>query len=158
MTRLWCAVSSVYTRRRARAIEHTVTALSCTQPVHGPVTIGVHRVRHVECAPELHRRVCERACTRGTLHFVCSNIRVNCPFDAYSRWQSASNTPPQYITLRLCRPAIVHGVYFGKGDKPTVCNVRHFKVYGSVHSGWVELADGCVSAHMDSTGFQWPEE
>ncbi len=89
--------------------------------------------------------VSARAHVQSHIFVSYSNIRVNCPFDVHSRWQSASNTPPQYITLRLCRPAIVHGVYFGKGDKPTVCNVRHFKVYGSVHSGWVELADGCVT-------------
>lgn len=45
---------------------------------------------------------------------------------------SSSNNPPQYLTLKLQRPAIVRHITFGKFEKNHVCNLRKFKVYGGL--------------------------
>lgn len=45
---------------------------------------------------------------------------------------SSSNNPPQYLTLKLTRPAIVRQITFGKYEKTHVCNLRKFRVYGGL--------------------------
>ena len=46
------------------------------------------------------------------------------------RWSSDTNTPPQFLTLRLERPAVVTAITFGKYEKAHVCNLKHFRVLG----------------------------
>lgn len=60
------------------------------------------------------------------------NIREDCPSNQVSRWSSYSNTPPQFLTLKLHRPAIVKKIKFGKYEKTHVCNLRKFKVVGGL--------------------------
>lgn len=45
---------------------------------------------------------------------------------------SSTNNPPQYLTLKLKRPAIVRHIKFGKFEKNHVCNLRKFKVFGGL--------------------------
>lgn len=60
------------------------------------------------------------------------NIREDCPSSQVSRWSSNTNTPPQFLTLKLQRPAIVKKIKFGKYEKTHVCNLRKFKVVGGL--------------------------
>ena len=39
---------------------------------------------------------------------------------------------PQYLTLKLQRPAIVQTIKFGKYEKTHVCNLKMFKIYGGL--------------------------
>ena len=50
------------------------------------------------------------------------------PSDQNSRWSSDSNSPPQFLTLRLAKPSVVTSVTFGKFEKTHVCNLKKFKV------------------------------
>lgn len=60
------------------------------------------------------------------------NIREDNPGNQVSRWSSNTNTPPQFLTLKLQRPAIVKKIKFGKYEKNHVCNLRKFKVVGGL--------------------------
>ena len=40
--------------------------------------------------------------------------------------------PPQYLILKLERPAIVQSITFGKYEKTHVCNLKKFKVFGGM--------------------------
>uniref|UniRef100_A0A667Z6M9 Muskelin 1, intracellular mediator containing kelch motifs n=1 Tax=Myripristis murdjan TaxID=586833 RepID=A0A667Z6M9_9TELE len=62
----------------------------------------------------------------------CRNILVDKPNDQSSRWSSESNYPPQYLILKLERPAIVQSITFGKYEKTHVCNLKKFKVFGGM--------------------------
>lgn len=69
------------------------------------------------------------------LYYYCAlfrNIREDCPSNQVSRWSSNTNTPPQFLTLKLQRPAIVKKIKFGKYEKTHVCNLRKFKVMGGL--------------------------
>uniref|UniRef100_A0A8B9C4S1 Muskelin n=2 Tax=Anser TaxID=8842 RepID=A0A8B9C4S1_9AVES len=61
------------------------------------------------------------------------NILVDKPNDQSSRWSSESNYPPQYLILKLERPAIVQSITFGKYEKTHVCNLKKFKVFGGMN-------------------------
>ncbi|KAG9345727.1 hypothetical protein JZ751_008871 [Albula glossodonta] len=63
---------------------------------------------------------------------VLSNILVDKPNDQSSRWSSESNYPPQYLILKMERPAIVQSITFGKYEKTHVCNLKKFKVFGGM--------------------------
>ena len=52
------------------------------------------------------------------------------PSDQSSRWSSETNTPPQYVILKLEKPAIVTKITFGKYERTHSCNLKHFKVFG----------------------------
>jgi len=54
------------------------------------------------------------------------------PSDQTSRWSSDTNSPPQYLVLRLERPAIVTSLSFGKYEKTHVCNLKRFQVLGGM--------------------------
>ncbi|KAG2460382.1 MKLN1 protein, partial [Polypterus senegalus] len=60
------------------------------------------------------------------------NILVDKPNDQSSRWSSESNYPPQYLILKLERPAIAQSITFGKYEKTHVCNLKKFKVFGGM--------------------------
>lgn len=67
---------------------------------------------------------------------------VNRPSDQSSRWSSDSNNPPQFLTLKLERPAIVKTITFGKYEKTHVCNLKKFKVFGGLNDeNMVELVE-----------------
>ncbi|CAB4006393.1 muskelin isoform X2 [Paramuricea clavata] len=55
------------------------------------------------------------------------------PNDQNSRWTSETHHPTQYITLKLEKPAAVTKITFGKYHQNHVCNLKKFKVYGSLH-------------------------
>uniref|UniRef100_A0A452RDL3 Muskelin N-terminal domain-containing protein n=1 Tax=Ursus americanus TaxID=9643 RepID=A0A452RDL3_URSAM len=65
--------------------------------------------------------------------FYFRNILVDKPNDQSSRWSSESNYPPQYLILKLERPAIVQNITFGKYEKTHVCNLKKFKVFGGMN-------------------------
>ncbi|XP_048579219.1 muskelin isoform X2 [Nematostella vectensis] len=81
------------------------------------------------------------------------NILVDKPNDQSSRWSSASNYPPQFLTLKLCRPAVVKSITFGKYEKAHVCNLRKFKVYGGLHDEHMTelLESGLRNDHLKET-------
>ena len=60
------------------------------------------------------------------------NILIDNPTDHMSRWQSGSNFPPQFITVKLAKPAILRTITFGKFQKTHVCNLQRFKVFGGM--------------------------
>ncbi|XP_014398339.1 PREDICTED: muskelin isoform X2 [Myotis brandtii] len=68
-----------------------------------------------------------------TLPSRLRNILVDKPNDQSSRWSSESNYPPQYLVLKLERPAIVQNITFGKYEKTHVCNLKKFKVFGGMN-------------------------
>ncbi|GAB6029244.1 Muskelin 1, intracellular mediator containing kelch motif [Chamberlinius hualienensis] len=75
--------------------------------------------------------------------YVPENILVNKPNDQASRWSSESNSPPQFLILKLERPAIIKSITFGKYEKTHVCNVKKFKVYGGLcDETMIELVEG----------------
>ncbi|XP_053672386.1 muskelin [Anopheles nili] len=64
--------------------------------------------------------------------YLPENIREDNPSNQTSRWSSNTNTPPQYLILKLERPAIVTRIKFGKYEKTHVCNLRKFKILGGL--------------------------
>lgn len=64
--------------------------------------------------------------------FFCRNIREDNPANQTSRWSSNTNTPPQFLILKLERPAIVTRIKFGKYEKTHVCNLRKLKILGGL--------------------------
>ncbi|XP_049295999.1 muskelin isoform X2 [Anopheles funestus] len=64
--------------------------------------------------------------------YLPENIREDNPSNQTSRWSSNTNTPPQYLILKLERPAIVTKIKFGKYEKTHVCNLRKFKILGGL--------------------------
>lgn len=82
------------------------------------------------------------ACSSFSACYVPENIMVNKPSDQTSRWSSDSNNPPQFIILKLERPAIIQEITFGKYEKTHVCNLRKLKIYGSLNSkNMIEILD-----------------
>jgi len=74
--------------------------------------------------------------------YVPENILEDRPGDQTSRWSSDTNSPPQYLVLRLDRPAIVTGISFGKYEKTHVCNLKRFQVLGGMEEdSLLELLD-----------------
>eukprot|EP00116_Pleurobrachia_bachei_P016291 sb/3476553/ len=70
-----------------------------------------------------------------------SKVLVDDPTDQNSRWQSACNIPPQYLTLKLDKPAVVRKITFGKFQKNHVCNLKSFTVSaGMSEEGMIEVA------------------
>ncbi|EDW85574.2 uncharacterized protein Dwil_GK23081 [Drosophila willistoni] len=65
-------------------------------------------------------------------NYTPENVLVDCPNDQTSRWSAYTNTPPQFLTLKLRRPAIVKNIKFGKFEKSHVCNIKKFKVFGGL--------------------------
>ncbi|XP_037947851.1 muskelin [Teleopsis dalmanni] len=76
-------------------------------------------------------------------NFYPENILMDCPNDQTSRWSAHTNNPPQYLTLKLKRPAIVQYIKFGKFEKPHVCNIKKFRVFGGLEeNNMVPIAEG----------------
>lgn len=71
--------------------------------------------------------------------YHCRNVLVDCPTDQSSRWSAHNNNPPQYLTLKLRRPAICKKIKFGKFEKSHVCNIKKFRVYGGMDEEQMEL-------------------
>ncbi|CAL4131290.1 unnamed protein product, partial [Meganyctiphanes norvegica] len=65
-------------------------------------------------------------------NYVPENIQEDKPSDQSSRWSSDSNNPPQFLILKLERPAILKTISFGKYEKTHVCNIKKFRVYGGL--------------------------
>uniref|UniRef100_A0AAG5D179 Muskelin N-terminal domain-containing protein n=1 Tax=Anopheles atroparvus TaxID=41427 RepID=A0AAG5D179_ANOAO len=64
--------------------------------------------------------------------YLPENIREDNPSNQTSRWSSNTNTPPQFLILKLERPAIVTRIKFGKYEKTHVCNLRKFRILGGL--------------------------
>lgn len=83
-----------------------------------------------------------QACSSSSHPYMPENILNDCPNDQSSRWSSDINTPPQFITLKLEKPALVTAITFGKYEKTHVCNLKRFKVYGGLDENClIELLD-----------------
>lgn len=68
---------------------------------------------------------------------------IDDPTDQSSRWSTNTNTPPQFLTIKLDRPAIVKTISFGKYNKSHVCNLKKFTVVGGMQdSNFSELLAG----------------
>ncbi|CAG0919903.1 unnamed protein product [Notodromas monacha] len=95
-------------------------------------------------------------CSSSSPNYSPENIKIDNPRDQGSRWSSESNSPPQYLILKLDHPAIVKYIYFGKYEKNHVCNLKRFKVFGSLHpeDDMVELLEGTL--RNDSMGENFP--
>jgi len=71
------------------------------------------------------------------------NILEDRPHDQSSRWSSGNNFPPQFLILKLVRPAVVTSITFGKYERDHVCNLRKFKIYGGLNMEYMtELLTG----------------
>ncbi|XP_034135875.1 muskelin isoform X2 [Drosophila guanche] len=65
-------------------------------------------------------------------NYLPENVLVDTPNDQTSRWSAYTNIPPQFLTLKLRRPAIVKKIKFGKFEKSHVCNIKKFRVFGGL--------------------------
>lgn len=65
-------------------------------------------------------------------NYFPENILVDCPSDQSSRWSAHTNNPPQFLTLKLKRPAIVKMIKYGKFEKSHVCNIKKFRIFGGL--------------------------
>ncbi|XP_014670808.1 PREDICTED: muskelin-like [Priapulus caudatus] len=85
--------------------------------------------------------------------YVPENIMEDKPYDHASRWSSDSNTPPQFLLLKLVRPAIVETITFGKYEKTHVCNLKKFKIFGGLNEDhMIELLEsGLKNDHIPET-------
>lgn len=73
------------------------------------------------------------------------NIREDCPANQTSRWSSNTNTPPQFLVLRVARPSVITHIKFGKHEKTHVCNLKKFRVFGGLEEDKLQLLfDGYV--------------
>ncbi|XP_068714480.1 muskelin-like isoform X2 [Montipora foliosa] len=72
-------------------------------------------------------------CSSYSSNYLPTNILVDNPNDQSSRWSSDSNYPPQFLILKLEKPAIAMTVTFGKYEKTHVCNLKKFKIYGGLN-------------------------
>lgn len=86
-------------------------------------------------------------------NYVPENVLADNPSDQLSRWSSDSNNPPQYLMLKLERPAIVDNIVFGKYEKTHVCNLKKLKVYGGLSEDhMIEILDsGLKNDHIPET-------
>ncbi|XP_037825080.1 muskelin isoform X1 [Lucilia sericata] len=92
-----------------------------------PPTKKTLNLEDIEKLPyEIHRY------SSFSTNYVPENILVDCPTDQSSRWSAFNNNPPQYLTLKLRRPAIVRKIKFGKFEKSHVCNIKKFRIYGGL--------------------------
>ena len=58
------------------------------------------------------------------------------------RWSSDTNTPPQFLTVKLERPAVLTNIKFGKFEKTHVCNLKRFQVFsGLEENNLIEVLD-----------------
>ncbi|XP_055379380.1 muskelin isoform X2 [Condylostylus longicornis] len=64
--------------------------------------------------------------------YLPENILEDSPSNQASRWSSNTNNPPQFLTLKLKRPAIVRQIKFGKFEKSHVCNLKKFRIFGGL--------------------------
>lgn len=64
--------------------------------------------------------------------FIYRNIKEDVPNSQTSRWSSNTNTPPQFLTVKLQKPAIIKSIKFGKYEKTHVCNLKKFKIFGGL--------------------------
>lgn len=71
--------------------------------------------------------------------FIFRNIMVDEPSDQLSRWFTDSNTPSQYIMLKLNSPAIVESIKFGKYRKAHVSDLKKFQIYGGMDENNLSL-------------------
>ncbi|XP_034476504.1 muskelin isoform X2 [Drosophila innubila] len=72
-------------------------------------------------------------------NYLPENVLVDCPNDQTSRWSAYTNSPPQFLTLKLKRPAIVKKIKFGKFEKSHVCNIKKFRVFGGLEDDHMVL-------------------
>ncbi|XP_017485402.1 PREDICTED: muskelin isoform X1 [Rhagoletis zephyria] len=102
--------------------------LSTLESKDSKVTLGsVTPLAEVEkLSYEIHRY------SSFSTNYFPENILVDCPSDQSSRWSAHTNNPPQYLTLKLKRPAIVKKIKFGKFEKSHVCNIKKFRIFGGL--------------------------
>ncbi|CAH3026215.1 unnamed protein product [Porites evermanni] len=92
-------------------------------------------------------------CSSHSSNYLPTNILVDKPNDQSSRWSSDSNSPPQFLILKLDKPAVVMTVTFGKYEKTHVCNLRKFKIYGGLNDDHMTelLHSGLRNDHIKET-------
>lgn len=79
-------------------------------------------------------------CSSFASSYRPENVLLDRPFDQSSRWGVGPGPDPQFIVLKLAKPAVLHGVHFGKYHKVHVCNMREFKVFVSFNtSPWIQV-------------------
>ena len=75
-------------------------------------------------------------------HTKCVVLYMICLLFIVTSWSSDTNTPPQFLILKLERPSIVTSITFGKFEKAHVCNLKHFKVFaGEDDDNMIEVLD-----------------
>jgi len=90
------------------------------------------------------------SCSSYSNGFRPQHIQDDRPKEQSSRWSSGSNIPPQWILLKLERPAIVTAITFGKFEKPHVCNPKRLKIFvGMDENSFMEVLD--TNLKNDST-------
>lgn len=82
------------------------------------------------------------SCSSFSSSYLPQNIVDDKPSDQASRWSSDTNTPPQFITLKLEKTAVINNITFGKFEKTHVCNLKRFQVLGGLdEDSYLELLD-----------------
>lgn len=102
------------------------------------VSVNVENVEEME-----HKlKYSVHAWSSFAVNFHPDNIMEDKPQDQNSRWSSETYYPSQYIILKLEKPATVTKMTFGKYQQNHVCNLKKFKVFGSLnddHEHMMEL-------------------
>ncbi|KAK2553923.1 Muskelin [Acropora cervicornis] len=90
---------------------------------------------------------------RVLTYTIHKNVLINNPSDQSSRWSSDSNNPPQFLILRLEKPAIAMVIKFGKYEKAHVCNLKKFKIYGGLNDEHMTelLQSGLCNDNVEET-------
>lgn len=105
----------------------------CVCPAHNKVSAKLHFVIVVNCAAVAAKNAMGIFTVRfHNIRMFFRNVLVDCPNDQTSRWSAYTNSPPQFLTLKLKRPAIVKKIKFGKFEKSHVCNIKKFRVFGGL--------------------------
>lgn len=88
--------------------------------------------------------------------FTPSNVLVDDPTNANSRWTTTSNDAHQYIILKLKNDSIVTSVTFGKFHKLHVCNVKTMSIssYTENENEGSISEEGFIEDGMESD-FSW---
>jgi len=95
------------------------------------------------------------SCSSYSSSYFPENVLCDKPSDQSSRWSSDTNTPPQYLTLKLDRTAVVTRISFGKFEKNHVCNLKRFQILGGLaENSMIELLESGLKNDNQAESFR----
>ncbi|KAI9248737.1 Muskelin N-terminus-domain-containing protein [Sporodiniella umbellata] len=130
--------------------------LSSNQREYRSLNETVVQARHyVDPAQDSTLSYTIHAYSSYSLYYHPRNIRENDPKNQLSRWSSGTQGNHQFITLKLDCPVIARSIMFGKYHQSHVCNLKEFKVFGSLdpEENMIELLHGGLKNDNESENF-----